>query len=322
MITIVTKPYGLINFLKLIKICFTDFVTGKEYFKRFLGGHYNVTFGLITGLIKNRVLFRFNPVFPFILDTVYVLSDVEALRQYIELKALHKVKKLYAGPNLVVLPSEQKELFMRQEIDGVIVPSEWVGKSYVQNMPVLEGKIIVWPVGIDLNKVPNKKERNVTKKAILYIKTEDELLVNNVRQVLVNAGLEIAEFEYSRNFFKQYNLKDYLNKLDESDFTVYLGKSESQGLTLVESWSKNVPTFVYKVDQVRICEGTQYEQISEVSAAPYLTTNTGEFWKNSEELKHIIEKFYQQKSTYFPRKWVEENMTDEICANKLLEMTM
>jgi glycosyltransferase involved in cell wall biosynthesis len=68
---------------------------------------------------------------------------------------------------------------------------------------------------------------------------------------------------------------------------VYIGKSESQGIALLEAWAMNVPTFVYKANNpisITSEHGTLILGPDQYSAAPYLTDERGLFWSNVSEL--------------------------------------
>jgi hypothetical protein len=93
--------------------------------------------------------------------------------------------------------------------------------------------------------------------------------------------------------------------------------SESQGLAWAEAWSTNVPTFLYKSNQ-NIYEG----RIFKCSSAPYLSEKTGAFFEDLSEFKLLMNLWVNDLVNFEPREWVIENMSDNICATKLLERSI
>ena len=80
-----------------------------------------------------------------------VLSGIEELEYAIFLKKNKRIKKIFAGPNIAIFPSEFKSIFQRKEIDYIVTPSKWVSDYYKRDLPIIKNKLKELPSGIDLD---------------------------------------------------------------------------------------------------------------------------------------------------------------------------
>lgn len=272
---------------------------------------------LINGFNRLNVKYNFNPKkIKEIGKTLIVLSNIEALKQAIELKKNKKIKKLLAGPNLVVLPSENKDLICSKYIDTYLVNSEWTKKMYVKDAPELKNKIAIWPAGVDTNYWrPGKKKKDFV---LVYIKSTAKKIVKETVNLLKENNFVVKTIKYN-----EYRPDEYLRFLQKSKFAVFFSGSESQGIALFEAWSCNVPTLVWDKGYVVISlsEKEKGERVP-ASSAPYLTEKTGLFFKNISEFKTVLEKFRKklEKEFFQPRNYVINNYTDILSAKILLKI--
>ena len=77
----------------------------------------------------------------------------------------------------------------------------------------------------------------------------------------------------------------------------------------------NVPTLIFNPQQWEY-RGKFYF----ASACPYLTEQTGMDWQKLEQLENMLKNMPKLLDTFNPRKWVLENMTDQISAQHLLNI--
>lgn len=277
-----------------------------------LGGHPAVTKSLINGLSRLGVGYNHNPVSQnTIHETVVVLSDVEALKKCIELKKQGKIKTLFAGPNMVVHADDNNCIMGSKEIDRLLIPSEWVKIAYERECAKTKGKIYIWPSGVDEDNWKPLLNKEKSNKILLYKKIDSKDLpkgfYNNIYEVIKKKGYDTIELQYG-----EYTSREFMNALNECRAMVYVSKTESQGLALLESWAMNVPTLVWE-SGVKMISGRKYKI---TSTAPYLTEETGMFWKSTDDLGTQLNIIEDTKIK--PRRWVEKNMTDAITCKKLL----
>lgn len=279
---------------------------------RKIGGHYAVTRSILNGLDKLKIQYRYNPPFEYLISShVWALAGVDTLAYAIKLKNAGRIKYLAAGPNISVLPSWDNDILAHKAVDLCITNSDWTKTAYEEDSPALAGRIRIWPAGVDgLYWNPEKQPVKTKGQVLIYSKSTDAPL-DDVVNLLAELGFRHTILQYG-----SYSPEEYRNSLAESAFAVFLSKSESQGLALAEAWAMDVPTFVWNPGWFRY-EGHLF---SNISAAPYLTDQTGQFWVDVHELRRVIRTWQNGEARYTPRSWVLAHMTDSISAKRLIEI--
>jgi len=306
-ITVLTETIPC-SLAKLIK---TILRRGKNVGGEIYTGHPAVTRSLITGLKKLGAEFNYNPKkIKEVGETVIVLSGVAVLRQAIKLKRRGKIKKLLAGPNLMVFSNEFNNILSAKEIDTCLVPSDWVRIAYEEDAPQLNGRIKIWPAGVDENfwQPDNTHQKN---KIIVYQKNAPQELTEKVLEKLKILNLNPIKIIYGK-----YSADDFKKALQESSLAIFLSRSESQGIALQEAWAMNVPTLCWQPSELTI-NGRKY---STFSSCPYLSESTGKIWQTIDELENMLIDYKNTKTLFTPRSWVESNLTDELSVHKLLKI--
>jgi hypothetical protein len=274
------------------------------------GGHVAVTRSLVEGLNRLQLPASYNPAtLREVAPTVVVLSGIDALEQAIAWRRKRWIDCLMAGPNLVVLPHEANGILKSPEIDYRIVPSEWVGAAYEQDAPILNGSIRVWPAGVDENYWAPLGQGDGSR-ALIYWKTEPQEFFDAVVNVAERAGFTVDTVRYGA-----YVREEYKEKLSRAGIAIFISRSESQGIALAEAWAMNVPTLAWDPGELTY-EGRRYDP---VSSCPTLTEKTGQRWKDFGDLERALANL-DWAATTAPRDWVLNNMTDERCALRLLEI--
>ncbi len=281
-------------------------------FRRPVTGHFAVTRSLLRGLKLLREAHTFNPPVDFLnYPDVVVLADVAALRHYIQLKKKGKIRKLFAGPNLVVRSNEENSILASDYIDKVIVPSEWVKNAYVKDTPEIAGKVAVWAAGVNEEEFTAPENPIKRFDYLVYLKSDEKEIAEEVKKRIATAGYNFAEISYG-----DYSKEQYREQLKASRFLLFISRSESQGLALAEAWAMDVPTIVWDPGEVTI-KGMQYEN---PSSCPYLTEKTGLRFRDAAGFSAILEKLNEIKNGFSPRRWLLENMTDKLAAVNLLKI--
>lgn len=275
------------------------------------GGHIAVTRSLVCGLRELGTHFNYNPVsLSDVGDVVVVLSDVDAVRQAIELKRQGKIKKLLVGPNVVEMPTEHGNLLASPEIDTCLVPSDMTVAIYAHLAPALVGRIIPWYAGVDttfwspLNRVPTSK------RVAVYWKNAPKTFCVQVERLLIAHGYEPVRIVYGR-----YNKKEFRRQLRESIFAVFLSITETQGIALAEAWATDVPTLVWD-PQIE----HYYIRGLQTTAAPYLSKEAGDRWKELGEFESLLGVLPDCIDGFHPRQWVMRHMTDRVAAEMLIRL--
>ncbi|MES2762092.1 MAG: hypothetical protein V4677_07795 [Bacteroidota bacterium] len=323
-LTVLTEKVSVINglgyFLHSIKLfLYKTKVNGFEHLKKSLAnlfakkpytGHYAVTRSLCEGLKQIGMNYNYNPPnSSSVNEHVIVLSDVDTLKIAIDLKVQGKIKQLLAGPNLMVRSNEYDQILAHPGIDKIVVPSEWVKIAYIEDLPVIKDKIIIWPCGVDAE-LFQPKEANRLRNILVYWKTGPEDLLMQIEKVLKEQQINYVVLKYGH-----YTQTEYIDKLKATSMAIFCSTSESQGIALQEAWSMNVPTFVWQPQELTI-KGKKFNQFS---SAPYLNEKTGSFFKTIDELKTLLIRDKNNEFNFTPRAVVLEHFTDKVCAKALVD---
>ena len=279
--------------------------------KPLYGGHYAVTRSLIEGLDKARISFVYNPrKIKDCTEEVIVLAGLTTLQQAIALREKGIIKKLAAGPNIVNLPSDRPEIIGSPFIDHYILNSEWIKDIYIQDMPSLGSRAVLWPAGVD----EQFWKPEVTEKApgtmLFYSKRPEKKLFATCRDIAEKSGFSVTVLDYGR-----YAPQQYKELLDRNSIMVHFVEQETQGISLAEAWSMNVPSLVWNPGTF-LTKGMNF--IS--SSAPYLSDETGLFFHDAAQFEEVVTKLTAQPLEFKPREWVLQHLTDEIAARNLLDL--
>lgn len=276
------------------------------FFNRHHLGHPAVTKSLLRGLRLNKFFFHFNDYKINNYDICWVLSGVKTLKYALNVRDNYKF--LVVGPNVVNMPNDANNILIDNRIDLILVPSKWIKCAYAQY--IKQKKLACWYSGVNekffSNNIIKKK-----KKVLLYLKTLNYILLEKIKVLLNKKNIDIIIIKYGN--YKQAEFKKALSIVD---FAIFISQSESQGIALAESWSMNVPTFVWKKKVSKI-NNVKYKY---TSAAPYLSSKTGYFFCNIKQLEKIIENYYKNKFELNPRRWILNNMTDKQSVKNILSI--
>lgn len=275
-------------------------------------GPQAVVASLLRGLNDLGSEYKLNPKIKDIgiNDTIYVTGSIEALRFAINLKKNGKIKKLIAGPTLVVTPDDHNGIIKDKNIDVYLVPSEWTKIFYKSFGPDdFSQKIQIWAAGVNL---PPELTRGKNF-CLVYKKNVGDTLFKKVTDELRKRNIETKIIYYGK-YKKEY----YFDLLEKSAFTIYLQEVESQGLALLEAWARNIPTLVFNSGSYTF--KAINKTVSGNISAPYLTDSCGVFF-NADNFNDKLDYFLTNLNNFQPRSYVEKNFTDKICAQKFLNIT-
>jgi hypothetical protein len=284
-----------------------------------IGGPYAVASSLVRGLNGLGLPFRLDPSrLPGGAGTIAVLSDLGALEQAIAWKRRDSRRRLLAGPNLVVLPSDARSLMTAPEIDVCVVPCEWVKQLYEADSPELVGRIAIWPAGVDARhwSPPAAPRAGRQRTALVYRK---ELAGQpNIGDRPLRAALDALEqrgFDVRSLSYGTFDREDYRQALTDADLLVFFSPSESQCLAQLEAWAMDVPTLVWAQGRLEY-DGRSYS----TSSAPYLSPQTGIQFSDTAALEQLLDRWDDLRLDLAPRQWVLDHMTDTICARAFWEL--
>lgn len=317
MITILTDPvphgrYFLPEVFRKFYRFIRDLLKKPKYNYGYYRGHYAVTRSLIVGLKLNSLQHNYNPFkITDLADTVLVLAGVRTLLQAIELKRAGKIKRLFAGPNIVNFSTDYGSLLASPEVDGVITPSEHVNEHYIADNPSLLTRCFSWPAGVDVNYWKPTQCR-LKNKVLIYEKQNKGYVgsIDPYLSYIQGRGYLCELIKYG-----EYNHQEYLKTLQSACLMIGFTLEESQGLAWAEAWAVDVPTLI-KRNEKNVYQGRAYR----TSTAPYLTANNGMFFDDFENFKVVFSYWERNLLQFSAREWVLENMSDQVCSRKLYDL--
>lgn len=302
----------VVNFLYAEKITVLTYPVGRHSPDSWC--HPAVTQSLLRGFGALQVDYNYNPSQEHeVGSTVVVLTNMDALKQAIRWKRAGRIKKLLAGPNLVISPKDHSGIILAPEIDKYMVNSEWTKTAYIEDAPELIRSIAIWPAGVDIGYwnpsqlLSIKKTNNV----LVYWKTESIKFCQAIEEVLRKNYWNPVRIQYGH-----YTHEAFKQALNSSSFAVFISRSESQGLALAEAWAMDVPTIVWNPREL-VTNGRTY---TDSSACPYLTPQTGADWKHIQEFEYLLSQMPTLLASFSPRAWTLQNMSDTASASTLLSL--
>ena len=168
-----------------------------------------------------------------------------------------------------------------------------------------------WAVGVDEDfwfPISDKKQLDF----LIYNKRFYDQGLNQLKKI--TNLFDLRKLKYIIMSYGEYTQAEYRAALQACKAIIYLGETESQGLSLFEAWSSNVPTLVRDCPTWE-CDGHSYG----ASAAPYLTDECGMFF-DPEEFQVALDIFLQALPAYRPRDFIMKNFTLEKSARKYIDI--
>ena len=275
-------------------------------------GHYALVRSVVEGMRAIGADFNFNPRrLSDVARIVYAPAN-EALLQAAALKRDGRIDYLVAGPVNALFADECDGILRTPEIDLLIVAHEWA--TGLMSDAALRAKSRACPCGVD-TEVWQPTGGARTGIALVYWKSGDQAFCEQVERIVRACGLEPRRVRALHGEHSLFSPADYRALLDQSAIGVFLSTFETQGLALAEAWSMDVPTMVWDPRGVAHWRGRPFES---QSSAPYLTPATGRTWRTLDELEPALRAALADRSAFRPREWMLANMTDAICARRLL----
>jgi hypothetical protein len=206
----------------------------------------------------------------------------------------------------VELPHHQNGILLSPEIDQVVVASDKVRQQFEHLAPQLAGRVCVWPAGVDEKYwlAPSGKTERTT--VLIYNKRMTQLAIE-LDAALAAHGFHCEVINYGEHRRERYRPHQFRSALNKARACVLLTLDETQGLAAAEAWSMDVPTLAYRAP------GRE-----NIQTVPYLNSAVGAYWSSTDELIQLLHNLHNAK--FRPRDWLLANMTDAVCAAKLMAL--
>jgi len=221
--------------------------------------------------------------------------------------------KFIFGPHFSVFPDD-KLLIIKGNNSIYNNLSVWVVDLWYRFPLTLNLKILALPFGVDTTKFNKVKHINDRNEVFVYFKNRSPDELETVKNFLNCKNINYRIFSYHN----RYDENDYLNYLQKSKYGIWVGGHESQGFGLQEALSCDVPLLVWSVKSMKQEYGSKYEDIPATSI-PYWDASCGEFFYDSPDFENAYNKIITNIEHYKPREFILENLSMEVCENKLIE---
>ena len=206
------------------------------------------------------------------------------------------------GPNVMVLPTDNINFW--KQYTNFVVPSKWVYDLYRSFDITNNTNIRIWSVGIDTDLF--KSDDNIKiNDCFVYFKNRNQTELNEVTSFLNNNNIKYEIITYG-----SYNENYLIDLCKKSKFCILLDNTESQGIAYMEILSANIP--IYVID-LKI-----WNNRFPATSVPYFDENCGIIDTTLNDSSFDI--FYKKLNSYNPRKYIIENHTLEISAQKYVNI--
>lgn len=285
--------------------------------KRRPGGVMMVAINLMAGLDKLGIPYRFN-------DYRHINKHPDEIACIIGKPHLLFEKKwvnpVIFGAGVFSHPSEYPNLLKtHQNIKRILVPGQWMAEMFE---PSYGNKVQAWPTGLDTDKwrpIPNAKTFDflIYNKILWDQETNEKELLAPIIAILAKQKLTHQTIQYGR-----YTHPDLQEKLSQSKAVIFLCEHETQGLAYQQILATDTPVLAwekggYWQDPYYYPHKVKYQPVSSV---PYWDQRCGLKFTSAADFEKQLMQFILLRQQFEPRKYIMENLTLELCAQKYLDI--
>lgn len=284
-------------------------VLGKES-KWKVKGQTRVFLNLIKGLKKAGIDFDINN-YKYCLTNpsvpICIIGNTDMLLK-------HEWKNpIILGPCIFSHPVDFPDLLEKYDIQRIIVPSDWVKNMYAQHY----GNICeAWPVGIDIEKWEQGKNKKKHVDILLYQKLywEDNSKADSLFSKIKDY-LEEKKIPFKVLVRGNYSSKEYRDLLNSSKALVFLSWHETQGIAYQEALACGVPVLAY--DKGGLWQDPNYfperVKFQPVSSVPYWSDQCGMKFPSFDEFEKTFPLFMAKvnQGLFSPREYVKDHLSLE-----------
>lgn len=278
-------------------------------FYGFVAGHEAVLLSLFRGFKDLGIAYTFNKITPDTQNVILCWCNRDDLKVIDTLKKQGKIKKVVTAPTAYQYDYDLQFEFPEYEcIDKVLVASQQAKEMLY--LPVVPDKyidkVVSWPSGVDLPEQIKQARENSVDCLCFYKKVP---VSQELQKILKDNKISYMNLEYAT-----YEYEDWVKLLDKVKLVIFIQKCiETQGLAIAEAWAHDRPTIVKTKDK-----SAQYK------TAPYLTNKNGMFFEDWNDLEEVLKIYAQDRDAFLkrfqPRKYVEEEMSDKVSVQQLIDI--
>ncbi len=226
-----------------------------------------------------------------------------------ELLAKDKNTKIIIGPlyNFVQLKKIEKLIHSYDNIK-LAVASEVVKNGILKNInfDISDQKIVILPVGIEINDIKRSKFEDKT--CLIYFKKRSSEELKSITSLLKTKKISYKVFKYGN-----YKNNDLINFAKKSHFGIILNKAESQGIATLEIMSTNLPLLIFDYEKMFL----ENEELKGTSV-PYWSKECGLKLKEVSDFETALNNFLKNLNRYSPSEYISSNLSFEKTGKKLI----
>ena len=257
----------------------------------------------------------------FIIDSVTDINNID-LTQFdaiyspcdtIDVSKYPNTKFIF-GPQFSVFPEERLTIIKGSKTVYNLL-SNWVINIW-KNFPVCNNlKLIALPFGVDTEKFIDNKSITEKNKVMVYFKHRNPEDLHFIENFLKCKNINYSVFSYDR----RYDENEYISYLQNSKYCIWVDAHESQGFALQEALSCNVPLLVWNIISMNQEYRSNYTNLPATTTS-YWDNKCGELFYNINEFEVTYNKFIENINNYKPREFILDNLSIEVCENKLINL--
>ena len=265
-------------------------------------GYRQVTRQLRLGLKRAGIICRFNP---YRHAGRHPSEPIGVLGGSLVLDHWRPQNPAVFGPCMLDHPKDRGDLFERFNARYYLVPSAWVRNMFA---PYFGDRVLVWPIGIDLDAWQDFSNATKTIDFLIY----EKFLWGRPEKVRTVLGpildwLRDHRFSTSVLHCGSYTHKEYRARLQQSKRMIFLCEHETQGQAYQQALSCNVPVLAWDQGFWLDPKAQRYERHQvPATSVPYFSHNCGLTFLNTAEFQIKIDEFLD--TSYSPRRYVQENL--------------
>lgn len=211
------------------------------------------------------------------------------------------------GPCMLDHPRDVPDLLDRFDARAYLVPSAWVREMFA---PFFGNRVVIWPVGIDLERWRDFSEERKTVDFLVYEKFlwgREEKLKTVLGPILER--LDRLGFATNLLHCGAYTHAEYEERLRRSRWMIFLCEHETQGQAYQQALACNVPVLAWDQGRWLDPKASRYgREPVPASSVPWFSEACGMTFRACEDFPARLDDFIANQSGYSPRQFVSSRL--------------
>ena len=223
------------------------------------------------------------------------------------------------GPCMLDHPRDFPDLLDRFDARAYLVPSAWVRDLFA---PYFGDRVVVWPVGIDLERWRDFSQERKSVDFLVYEKllwNRPEKLRTVLRPILDT--MEKRGFTTTVLHCGSYTHAEYEAALRRSRRMVFLCEHETQGQACQQALACNVPVLAWDQGVWLDPKATQYEREPvPASSVPWFSEACGMTFRACADFPARLDDFLANEASWAPRRFISGRLELVASARRYAEI--